>query len=251
MEFYDALAEQYDEMTRFTERIASERKTLQKWIDRYGFRSALDVACGTGLHAIILTQLGVATIGVDRSAAMLDQARRQAEDLGVIIPWIHAPMQALASQITTPSQALFCLGNSLPHILAPTELDVTIPNFYDCLTEGGVLVIQLLNYARVLAQQQRIVAIHRNAETVYVRFYDFQAETVQFNVLTIHFQGATSTHHLHSTPLKPYTKADLEPVLTQHGFINLEYFGDMQFHPFEEATSGNLVIAARKRLKSC
>jgi len=45
-----------------------------------GVRSVLDLGCGTGAHARRLAELGYAVTGVDRSAAMLNAARRRAVD---------------------------------------------------------------------------------------------------------------------------------------------------------------------------
>ena len=42
-------------------------------------RSVLDLGCGTGNHAIPLAQRGYEVVGVDRSPAMLDTARRKAD----------------------------------------------------------------------------------------------------------------------------------------------------------------------------
>ena len=41
------------------------------------FRSALDVGCGEGRFCRILQQRGLATIGVDPTAALLEEARRR------------------------------------------------------------------------------------------------------------------------------------------------------------------------------
>jgi glycine/sarcosine N-methyltransferase len=246
MGFYEEIAGQYDNMTRFHARMSKETAMLKLWIERYGFRSALDVACGTGLHAIALAKLGIQVIGADISDVMLDKARAHAQEFGVQIPWVQASMQELRPQIQEHYEAILCLGNSIPHLLQPADLDAACTNFYDLLSSGGILVLQLLNYQRILAVQDRIVGIHRQGDTVYVRFYDFQPNQVVFNVLTAHFHHETCSHSLHSTPLYPYRQDELTHSLSQHDFTDFEYYGDMQFHPFEEHTSASLVIVARK-----
>lgn len=246
MDFYDELAEHYDDMTRFADRMTPEMAMLQEWQARYGFTAALDVACGTGLHTIALTRLGIPTIGIDLSAAMLAQAQRHADELRLTIPWIQASMGDFARHLAEPSPALFCLGNSLPHVLNRAELEAVAQNFYDALAPGGIAAIQILNYQRILAEQQRIVGIHRQAERVYVRLYDFHPDQLTFHILTIHLQAGACPYTLQSTELKPYTQADLTPVFSAQGFTQFEYYGDMRFHPFEAAASGNLVMVAKK-----
>ena len=46
-------------------------------------RSILDLGCGTGGHALRLAQRGYVVTGVDRSAAMLAEARQEAERSGI------------------------------------------------------------------------------------------------------------------------------------------------------------------------
>ncbi|RPJ50835.1 MAG: class I SAM-dependent methyltransferase, partial [Acidobacteria bacterium] len=71
-DFYKELASDYDSMTRFKQRLRGEEQMLRRWRERYGFNSALDAACGTGLHAVVLAQMGVKATAADPSAAMLD-----------------------------------------------------------------------------------------------------------------------------------------------------------------------------------
>lgn len=62
MGFYEEIAEDYDAMARFHERVPAETAMLKTWVERYQWRSAVDAACGTGLHAILLAQLGLQPI---------------------------------------------------------------------------------------------------------------------------------------------------------------------------------------------
>src|SRR5512143_1511982 len=94
-EFYNTLASQYDSMTRFDERLSGEEAMLRRWRERYGFDSALDAACGTGLHAVALARMGVTTTGADPSSAMLDEARRHARDERVDIRFVEAQFSSL------------------------------------------------------------------------------------------------------------------------------------------------------------
>lgn len=248
MGFYEELAADYDDMTRFDERIEQERAMLRGWVERYHIHSAVDVACGTGLHAIVLAQAGLRVVGADCSTAMLARARQHAAAFGAAVEWLETDMQQINAPGGEQFDAVFCLGNSLPHLLTPPELDAAVGNFARLLAPGGVLALQLLNYARIYQRQERIVGIHRRGASEFVRFYDFLPDMIQFNVLTIHWQEARAAHSLNSTLLRPYQHAEILAALRQHGFWTPECFGDMNFHPFSAADSPNLVIAARRGL---
>ncbi len=247
MGFYEEIAEQYDDMTRFHERVHKETAMLKRWSDQYGFHTALDVACGTGIHAIAMASLGIQVVGTDISEAMLAKAKAHAEEFDVRVSWVHVSMQELHQKLHDKYQAIFCLGNSIPHLLQHSDLNATFKNFYDLLSPKGILAIQLLNYHRIFAEQNRIVGIHRQGEMEYIRFYDFQPDRIMFNLLTIHFHGGTCTHSLSSTPLYPYQRGELEHELSKYGFTELKCYGDMQFQSFDEQGSSNLVIVGRKK----
>ena len=246
--FYEEIAAEYDTMTRFHERMPRETGLLKRWIARYHITSAVDVACGTGLHAIILAQLGIRTVGADLSEAMITTAQTHAREFAVQVPWIQTPMEQAYQHIEGTYDAVFCLGNSLPHLLTQPELEAAIYSFFQLLRPEGIVVIQLLNYHRILNEQLRIVGIHRQEATEFIRFYDFEPDRIRFNLLTVQWNNGTASHSLNSTLLYPYQKEEVERALSEHGFRQIEYYGNMNFYPFEEQKSPNLVIVGRKEL---
>jgi 2-polyprenyl-3-methyl-5-hydroxy-6-metoxy-1,4-benzoquinol methylase len=247
MPFYEEIADIYDDMTRFDERLDKEIVVLKEWQQRYGFQTALDVACGTGLHALALVRLGVHVVGADISEAMLAKARKHAAESGENIRWIHAPMQQIAFQVPNAQyDAIFCLGNSLPHLLESDDLVTAFENFATLLTPDGILVLQLLNYARVLAEKERIVGIRQQQNTMFIRFYDFHPPTLTFNLLTVSIQERRCPHTLHSTTLYPYQQKELDKHLTRQALLPIGYYGTMQFHSFDPQTSPDLIIVAQR-----
>ncbi len=245
MEFYENLENHYDRMTRFKERIKTEKSVLAKWVERYKFQSAIDVACGTGLHSILLAQMGIKTTGVDISETMLKQAGLHGKEFEGEVTWILSPMEELKKNLQGKYDALFCIGNSIPHILDAPSLEKTFNGFYDLLNPGGILVIQLLNYKKIYDTKNRIIGIHREKDTEYIRFYDFHP-VLTFNILIVTWEGNKSNYKLQSTELYPYSKEELDMFLRKEGFKQFEYYGDMAFSPFDENNSSNLVLVAGK-----
>jgi len=243
-QFYDFLASRYDTMTRFRQRLEGETALLRRWWERYRFSTALDVGCGTGVHAIALARLGVSVTGVDTSAAMLERARLNAKASKVSVQWIQGEMQQLEKIVHQPFQAIFCLGNTLPHLTGTDELLHVFQQFRRILTPNGVLVIQLLNYQKILNERKRILSIRQVGNILFIRFYDFLEPHIRFNILTIQREGDSFQHNLHSTLLFPFHRAEVETGLKQAGFSRINFWGDMKFSPFSPEKSGNLVAAA-------
>ena len=245
MSFYDDIADQYDEITGAAGRAESARAFVRELDSRHEIASAVDAACGSGLYALLLAEGGARVIGADISAGMLAEARRRGQAAGAEVEWVQASMQDLAGALAGPLDAALCMGNSLPHLLADADLEAALASFARVLRPGGVLAVQILNYARVLARGERVVGIDRHQDRFYVRFYDFLDERVRFNILAVDLSVPTHGHALHTTTLRPYTLAPLAAALARHGFADVQAFGDLRFGPFEEGASDMLVLTAR------
>ncbi|NLP09812.1 class I SAM-dependent methyltransferase [bacterium] len=244
--FYDELAGHYDAMARFSDRLEAERKSLAVWQQQLGCRIVTDVGCGTGLHAIALSQLGLVVTAVDPAPAMLRAAAENAKANGVELTLLPVPMQSLHRSLSEPQDAVFCLGNTLPHLLNKRSLYAALKSAHRSLRCGGALVLQLINYERVLTKKERIVQISRAGETLFVRFYDFLDNAVRFNVLIAETGAMPPSHRLISTQLRPYERSQLKAALHDCGFSSLECYGALSQQPYQPA-SPNLVLCASKK----
>lgn len=266
MDLYEQIASHYAEITGEENRAGPARAFLAELRRRHPFASVLDVACGTGLHAVMLAEMGVSVTAADISPAMLAHAQTRAAALDLApgdppgassdspgasgalgsIRFLQAPMQDLTGRLAGPFDAILCLGNSLPHLLAPGDLQAALAGFAGLLADRGVLVLHLLNYSRILARGERIVGVTRDGPYEFVRFYDFLDGLVRFNVLTLHWRDGQCDSELASALLRPYTRGDLEPPLRAAGLPRIDLHTGMNFGPFDEQESDTLTIVAGK-----
>jgi SAM-dependent methyltransferase len=256
VDLYEQIASHYGQITGEESRAAPAKAFLAELRRRHPFGSVLDVACGTGLHAVMLAEMGAAVTAADISPAMLERAQARAAALHLApgdspgasgsIRFLQAPMQELTGLLAGPFDAILCLGNSLPHLLAPADLSAALAGFAGLLAGRGVLVLHLLNYARILARGERIVGVTRDGQYEFVRFYDFLDGLVRFNVLTLHWREGRCDSELASALLRPYTRADLEPPLRAADLPCIDLYTGMNFAPFDEKESDTLTIVARK-----
>lgn len=246
MDFYDELASDYDAITGSAGRTGRAEEFVRVLAARFPIKSALDAACGTGLYAIQLARAGVRSVGADISPAMLAQARKFAFEAKVNVEWLYCPMQQLAGELAERFDAVLCMGNSIPHLLSDADLESTVAGFLGLLNPGGIVVLQLLNYARSISRQERIVGINRQGQRDFVRFYDFQGAQAQFNILEIDWSAGQPQHRLHTTTLRMYTAEALRQALTQHGSDRVELFGGLDFAPFDKDRDETVMLIARK-----
>lgn len=239
-QFYNALADQYDGMTRFSVRMHQQKEVLSAILAQFPARSAVDMGCGTGVHAIALAQLGLDVTGVDISASMLEKARAHARETDTTLRFIEGDF--LVRIPHAPVDLLICLGNSLPHLESRDALAAVLTHWRSLCAPGGRIIIQLLNYRRVLARGERIVNIRRDGSDTIVRFYDFLGDALQFNILTLHEDGSDISHALQSTRLTPFTEEDITAAAFAAKFSEVVAYGSLRFEPFAENSTDLVVV---------
>ena len=73
-DFYDRQAAIYEVMNDWPARLSLEMPFIRRALEQVNARTVLDVACGSGHHAIALACEGYSTCGADASAEMIAQA---------------------------------------------------------------------------------------------------------------------------------------------------------------------------------
>nr|MBC7245076.1 class I SAM-dependent methyltransferase [Chloroflexota bacterium] len=249
---YDDLSTDYDRFVNWTVRLAMEMPFIEQELRRVEAHRVLDVACGTGMHGIALSQRGYDVVGADVSPRMIAQAQANAAAADVAARFVVAGFGELRTKVGSGFDALLCLGNSLPHLLTAGALETTLVDFASCLRFGGLLLIQNRNFDRVLARRERWQEpqAHREGEQewLFLRFYDFEPDgTLTFNLVTLRRKGAGKwEQRLAATRLWPQRRDELVAALQSTGFSKITCWGDMQGHPFDPESSSNLVIEGRR-----
>jgi glycine/sarcosine N-methyltransferase len=246
MDFYEELAEAYDTMTQFEARFEKERRFFEGLLKAYHPRKVLDAGCGTGFHSILLAKLGLEVTGIDSSSKMLTKAEENAVNHHVKVRFHRSTFQDVTTCIGDTFDAVFCMGNSLPHLLTKAEVVLGLQNFYTLLGDGGVLVIQNLNYDRIMENTDRIVSVHKNDGNVFIRFYDFGRDTLKFNILILRDEKGGFSHKLISTDLRPIYRDELYEWLKAAGFRNVRTLGNVNGEKFSVGQSKNLIMLAEK-----
>ena len=103
----------------------------------------LELACGTGQLTIPVAGLGLPTVGLDQSHAMLDVARRRASAASASVAFVRGDMRdfALGRQFSL----IFVARNSLLHLLSTTDLLAALSAVRRHLAPDGVFAFDIFN----------------------------------------------------------------------------------------------------------
>ncbi len=150
--FHDIEAPEYDDLG-FTKNTLNEVDFL---IDELGLSpgdSVLDVACGTGRHAVELASRGYQVTGIDISAGMLAQAKAKADAAGVSVEFIKG--DATAFSFDKKFDAAICLCEGAFGLLSPADDAIAQPlaileNISNSLKPGAKSLFTILNGLRII-----------------------------------------------------------------------------------------------------
>ena len=126
-------------------------------------RSILDLGCGTGGHALRLAQRGYVVTGVDRSAAMLAEARQEAERSGITrtrgqAEWSGQRLEFFSGDVRSlhldkTYDAAIMMFAVLSYQTTNDDLAAAFACVRRHLTPGGLLVADFWYGPAVLAQR--------------------------------------------------------------------------------------------------
>jgi ubiquinone/menaquinone biosynthesis C-methylase UbiE len=241
--FYDDIADYYDQMISFEKRLPIEEAKFMNLIEKYSVSTALDAGAGSGFHSVLLAKCGVRVTAVDLSGKMLRKLEHNAKRHKVKIETIKSDFYKLR---LPPSSfdAIFSLGNTLAHLPSPEHLRNSVTTFARLLKPGGVLILQLLNYDRIIGQKERLQSIKKDDGNLYIRYYELHDNQIIFNLLKINI--ADLTHNLNSITIRPILSSELMKILCKSGFEKPSFYSDLTCKPFLKRTSQDLVVIAKK-----
>lgn len=241
MGFYEEISKYYDYIfPTGDEQMAFLREVLGK-----PPKSILDIACGTGGYSLGLSELGYKVTACDLDAKMLELLESKAEGQGLDIGIIRADMANLNRQLSGRFNLAFCIGNSVVHLENINEIKEFLRNAKNLLENDGSLVIQIINFDRVLLKEVKALPTieNRNMGLTFERFYDYNREqNIIYFKTKLNVEGRSLENVL---PLYPLLQDELVEAANAAGFKKLKLFGDFNGNEFDKYNSFMLVLWAR------
>jgi SAM-dependent methyltransferase len=157
-QFDSDFALHWDELVGWERRAAAETDFISGLLAKFGCKSVLDVALGTGFHSIELLKRGMRVKSVDVSPAMIEVARKNAVRHGVALDAACADWAELEKTVKGKFDSVLCLGNSLACEMDPGKRQQAVRNWGRVLSENGVVIVDRRNYETLLNNEYNFTA---------------------------------------------------------------------------------------------
>lgn len=245
----------YRGLIAWPERLQREAPLLQRVLGEAPSKRILDLGCGSGEHSRFLQSLGFEVTGVDASASQL-QAAREADPGG---RYVEAGLTGLAGAVEPGHGGALCLGNTLPHLCEEAEVQAFFSGLARCLAPGAPLLLQLLNYDRILDRGERTFPVllrpggDEGEGTVFLRLMTHHGQgRITFTPARLSYRpGMEAPLELiaaENVSLRGWRRAELEALAEGTGLIVREAFGSMTGEAWSPITS-DLVLLMERKLK--
>jgi SAM-dependent methyltransferase len=198
---------------------------LEALFNRQGVspNAVIDLGCGTGGHALLLAQRGYNVTAVDRSAAMLQEARAKAKQAGMTVDFRQEDITRLAWQESFDAAiAMFAV---VGYQCADEELAAMLAGVWRSLRPGGIFIFDGWHGPGVLRERPvpRLLEVPLGKDEVLLRMadphLDVLAQTVEIHYRLWHRRGAaiiaeSEEHHL----MRFFFPRELHCLLRRAGF---------------------------------
>lgn len=240
MNFYSELAKYYDLVFPF-------EKTIGSFLRRHmpeggsGKVNLLDIACGTGVYTAYLAENNIRITGLDADEEMIAEAVMKFKKKDV--EFITGDMLNLRKVLGERKfNGIYCIGNSVVHLENEKEIELFLDQCRSILIPGGILIIQIINFDRIIDQKIRSLPTLETEKIEFRRNYRLLDDShVSFNtVITIKQSGKSFSN---SIPLIPLRRNKLIEILENTGFEVIDTFGSYSEEGWEEGSFLTIIRA--------
>jgi ubiquinone/menaquinone biosynthesis C-methylase UbiE len=206
-----------------------EAAFLHEQFRRHGVQPGgriLELACGTGQHAIRLAGLGYAVTATDYSVAMVACARKKVGAQTPPIRFEQRDMRELPVP-TTPYDAAICLFDSLGYVQTDKAIAATLNGVNRSLRPGGVFILEFW-HAPAMENGFDPVRVRRfqSGNDTILRISETELDTerslahVTYNVYELR-NNSTYSHINERHSNRYFTVPEMDAWARQHGFTPL------------------------------
>jgi len=213
--------EHWDDLIDWGRREQGEGDFFARTLRSAGVRTVLDVATGTGYHAVKLARHGFEVTASDASADMVNRAAANIQAHDQPVRTLVADWRTIATDL--PGQrfdALVCLGSSFPHLFDEADRRRALAQFRSLLRPGGLLIVDHRNFDAIRAHQ------YASSGRYYYCGQQAQVSIDHIDDQLCRFQYDFTDQQSYQLEVYPVLAQELGDLLGEAGFTSVERFGD-------------------------
>jgi ubiquinone/menaquinone biosynthesis C-methylase UbiE len=205
----------------------------------------LDVACGTGAHASLLTEAGFTVTGLDLNPFMINFAHKNHSTLTFLV----GDMRALP--FSNAFDAVICMCSSFSYNNSNEEITAAIQGFSRALKPGGLVIIDVFNPLSLLERRAFASEIREDTKYAQVGMYSVSEISIETSAQLLVEKRSLFTKkddklvQSDVTKFRLFFPQELSYFLETNGFENVIFYSGFDLND-QDLKGARLIALAKK-----
>ena len=237
--FYESIAKVYDyifpknrkqlEFVESIKKISNEEKIL-------------DIGCATGNLTELLGEKTRNIVGIDLDKELLKEAKEKHPNLN----FENMNMLKINEKFEENSfDRVVSFGNTLVHLDSREEVEEFFQMVYKNLKFNGFLIVQIINYNRVIEKNIKNLPTIDNEKVKFVRDYEYDKSIGKVDFITELTIKEANLNIKNNIKLLALTKIEIQKFLGEIGFRNIEFYGDFEGRELSDNSEAVIFVAQK------
>lgn len=232
LEYYDELFPLREESISFFKRRHEEQQTSFQ-VQPAPFTRLLGIGCATGTLENKLNSFDIDITGIDRNPDMIATAKRRIKRASSTIRFFEMSSLDIRRFLKEGSfNIISCLENTLPYITDETLLRKFFHDSRALLAPKGMLVVQTLNYDRIISERTTILPVRSSIRVRLSRVYHWGENGLIDLDTTLELGNGRKIRSNRTISIRPSNRNTLEALAVDAGFKTCSWFGDFTEEPW-------------------
>lgn len=215
----------------------------------------LELGCGTGRVSLPLARAGVNLVGVDRSAPMLDQARRRLTKSPTLqransLRFVRCDIRAMPFETGAFPMVIAPYG-ILQSLIRPRDLTATLASVARVIKRGGTFGIDLVPDVPKWREYENRVQLRgraRGAQLTLIESVrqDPKRHLTTFEQTYVERRGTATREHRFDLTFRTLTVRQMTSQLERAGFRVDAVLGDYRGRPWDERADVWIIMAKKR-----
>jgi 2-polyprenyl-3-methyl-5-hydroxy-6-metoxy-1,4-benzoquinol methylase len=242
LNFYESIAKYYHFIFPLNmAQVAFVRQSFEKTQQL----ELLDIGCGIGELSFELSRHFKKVNAIDLDDSMI---RRAEQDVGAGPGNLNfSVLNMLEIEKTFGAHsldAIVCFGNTLVHLDGPEQILDFFKQSRAVLKSDGKLLIQIINYDRIIDQNINFLPTIENDEIRFVRNYRLHPDHKKLDFQTMLTIKKTNKTIENTIELYPLQSGEINQMLLEAGFTKIVFFGNFKREAFSKDSIPMVVEAS-------
>ena len=215
----------------------------------------LELGCGTGRVSMPLARAGIDLVGVDRSAPMLERARRRitsspTRQLARFLRFVRSDIRALPFEARSFAMVIAPYG-ILQSLIRPRDLTATLASVARVIAPGGTFGIDLVPDVPKWREYSNRVQLRGRAGGAQLTLIesvrqDPQRRLTTFEQKYVERRGARTREHRFDLTFRTLSVPQMMQQLERAGFAVDAVLGDYHGRPWDDRADVWIIVAKKR-----